>query len=174
MNLAHARLPLFAVSLVLSASALAAPYVSKEGGFRVAFPSSPQVETQSVSSPGGPIAARVFSSVIPQGTFRVSYADTPTATGSAAAQQLQTTATGQVDAQGGRLLYKKAVALGKAPGIEVSYLFAAEQGAMFVATARDYLLGNRLFQVSVVVPQGSSQTAAQTQALLVPFSLTAP
>ena len=174
--ISSARLQLLALaSLTLSAPALATTpsFSSSTGGFSAAFPTAPVVEARNFFSPVGPLPATVFSSNLSAGTFAVSFTDFSSVGGQTAAARLQLAANAQVDGQGGKLLYTKPVTLGAAPGLEVSSLITGQGGAMYVYTFRDYLVGNRLYQVSVATAQGSNQTIAETQALLNSFQLTA-
>jgi hypothetical protein len=175
MSSRYPRLNLLLIVAFVSISSRARaadPFTSVEGGFRVGFPSAPELENDTIDSPQGKLPYHMYSAELPDGGFMVSYADYPDSGGLKPADRLKKTVDGQVAGQHGKVLYRKACALGKLPGIEVSFRYTNSQGTVFVNTQRNYLLGLRLFQTSVILVQESTMTAAQVKALLDSFQLT--
>jgi len=167
-----ALLPSLLILLFAPAAHATAPFASVEGGFTVAFPSPPEVEHQTLDTPQGKVPYHLFSGELREGAFIVTYADYPSSGGLKPAERLKKTVDAQVAGQQGTRIYERPCSLGKIHGLEVRYRAANDEGAIFLTTLRNYLVGNRLYQVSVITLLGSGMTAEQIKALLDSFKLT--
>ncbi len=134
------------------------PYTSADGHFSVTFPGTPVTGQQQVNLPDG--SAMTLYQFHVDGTgfsYIVIYNDYPAAYTSGDAQALLgRVRDGSVQAMKGTLTTDRAIDLSGVPGR--AFNFSGSDGNNYVA--RDYLNGQRLYQVMVTVGSGTTEAQA--------------
>ncbi|OGJ42881.1 hypothetical protein A3B60_01770 [Candidatus Peregrinibacteria bacterium RIFCSPLOWO2_01_FULL_39_12] len=145
-------------------------FVSEDGNFKINFPKEPEVSTSTVPTEVGDIAMYTFmyeESVTK--VYLVSYAEYPTELMKSADSKelLKGSKDGQVAnlGEGAKVDEEKEITIGKYPGT----YFKANGGGFYVA-AKNYLVGNRLYQL-VIMRDGSYPSDEDVKGFLDTFEL---
>jgi len=124
-------------------------YSSEDGSFSVLLPGTPDEQTETVTTELGDISLTILMAQPDESMiYFISYSDYPAAA-VAASDPLSLLASARdstVDSQGGSLTGQYRITLGEHPGLA----FIADvkmEGRDAVLRARNYIVGNRLYQV---------------------------
>lgn len=141
-----------------SADVSAQPYVSSEGHFSVAFPGSPTYSSKPLKlSETESATLHQFQFAADGLLYVVTYNDFPTSlTSGAPLDLLASVRDGTLDSDKTALLRDEVLDLNGVPGR--AYAFVQKDRSTFVA--RNFLSGQRLYQVVVIVGAGSSAAPA--------------
>jgi len=155
MKSAVARL-LLAFALVLSVQAAASAqwktFTQTAGNFSVQLPGTPKAQDQSVDTKVGKITAHMY---LLEGnpTYVVAYNDYPAASmkGKNPNEALEASANGAVTNVKATLTSKKAITIKGYPGCEITF-----NNPKFLGKSRIYLVKNRLYQLTAIIPKPGS------------------
>ena len=166
--------PALALLAAIALQAPAAPFVSKEGGFRISLPSEPSEKTQQIPSPIGTIEAHFFQAKRGDVEYVVSYNDYPDKVGQADPDKvLDGAANGAVGGvNGAKLLKKQDRKIGQVPGKEIEFSFPGPNGADGLGRARLYLSGTRMYSIMIRGPK--ADVLAASDAYFRSFGLSTP
>jgi hypothetical protein len=162
----------FVVIAVLAWQAPSSPFVSREGGFKIAMPGAPEETKQQVPSAMGPISAHFYQAMKGDLIYFASYSDyPPQAARDEPDQVLEGAVHGAVvEAEGAKLLSKVDRAFGQIRSKEFEFSFPVPSGAQFLGRGRLYLSGSRMYSIMILGPR--DQVASASPAYFESFSLT--
>ena len=124
------------------------PYSYPADGFRISFPSAPEVEKNTVPTDVGKIELRSYTTMVSSTALYAGFSDFGTRIeGTDPDALLQGGKKGALSTSKSRLVSEKKINLGKNPGLE----FEGE-GDSFHLSARIYLVADVLYQTTVVSP----------------------
>lgn len=145
-------------------------FISEDGNFKINFPAEPESSASTIPTEVGDIAMNTFmyeESVTK--VYLVSYADYPSELMKASdpKELLKGSKEGQVAnlGEGAKVDEEKEITIGEYPGT----YFKANGGGFYVA-AKNYLVGNRLYQL-VIMRDGSYPSDEDVNGFLGTFSL---
>ncbi len=142
------------------------PFESKEGRFSMGFPSAPAVSSETLDTPAGKVPYHTFSGDLPEGGVLVAYGDY--ADDIPAAERLQSFVEGTIG--GSQVISQRPVTLGAVPGREVT-LVAERDGYKSTHSSRTFVVGKRVYHVSVFRISGATMSDAAVKELLDTFRL---
>jgi regulation of enolase protein 1 (concanavalin A-like superfamily) len=161
---------LCAFVLVAAVGAQEPPYSSREGNYRVTFPSAPKTAKQVLPGPGGAkITAYTTAAKDRDGAmYSVNYAEYATATEA----MLDSAVDAMIKSARMRPVARKEFALDGHPGRDVRFEVDPPRGTKEkgVGQARCFLVGKRIYQVLVIGPE-SKLSADAMQAFVGSFAL---
>jgi hypothetical protein len=143
------------------------------GGFSIVPPYALQETSQTVDTEAGPLEIRMFAAEQGQQAWLVGYSDYPEELVQASdpAAMLAGVRDGAVSNVNGQLVSDVEATLAGYPGREFSAT-VTQNGQEMVMRERVYLVGNRLYQILVVVPKGE-ENSQEVEAFFESFQLTA-
>jgi hypothetical protein len=169
----------FLTSFKLSSNVVAAlqspdwvEFLSEEGRFTVLMPSKPTEQVMPIQSTSGSLNLHTYVSLGVQGiAYIASYSDMPTAPAdqSMIIKVLDDVRNGQLDKAKGKLQSEVTISHDGHPGRELKI-----ETSVGPALVRNYLVGHRLYQLVVVVPEakaGFLDVAKDTAKFLSSFKL---
>jgi hypothetical protein len=137
-------------------------YLSKTGRFRVSFPGVPREISETAKTDAGDIKQVLLKATNRDGVYSVGYADWPGDFLKAhdTAQLLDQTTAAIMAAANGTFVNSKTITGSSIPGREVVYdVTSSEISGKATARVRVYLSGDRVYQVTALVPRGSARSA---------------
>lgn len=151
-----------ALVALFSMQAPAGPFVSKEGGFRITFPSAPEEKTQQIPSALGPIESHFFQSTRGDVEYVVSFNDYPAQIGQVDPDKiLEGAVNGAIGAvKGAKLLKKQDRKIGQIPGKEFEFSFPGTNGVDGLGRTRLYLSGTRMYSIMIGGPKAEVTAAS--------------
>lgn len=136
------------------------PYNSEEGRYSVLLPTQPVLNTQEATTSTGQKATQYYASSTDESTaYLVGYFDKAGATFS-----FDKARDGMVSKIKGTLLAEKEISLSGYPGREVKVAAKGSDNGDYVAVARYYEVGERIYVVEVVFPRENEKAAAGNSA----------
>jgi len=141
-------------------------FSSAEGAFSVLMPGTPTEETQTEETEMGGIDVHSFTFEEGGVAYLVGYNVFPAAVIEAADPDalLDGACDGQVKAVNGTRVNEEEITLGAYPGRELEILIEDSEGPASLRS-RNFLVGDRLYQVMVVGPEGQSASPDTTKFL---------
>jgi hypothetical protein len=152
---------LLAFALVLSIHASASAqgtwktFTQTKGNFSVQLPGTPKAQDQSVDTKVGKITAHMY---LLEGnpTYVIAFNDYPAASmaGADPSKVLEGSATGAVSNVKATLTSKKKITIKGYPGREITF-----NNPKFLGKSRIYLVKNRLYQLTAIIPKPGTYNA---------------
>jgi hypothetical protein len=148
-------------------------FKSEEGGFSIVAPYALQETSQSVNTEAGTIEVHMFIAEQGQEAWLVGYSDYPEEIVQASDPEaiLAGARDGAVANVNGQLVSDTEISLDGYPGREFS-ASVTQNGQDFVLRQRVFLVGNRLYQMVVIVPKGT-ESSTEVEDFLHSFQLIA-
>ncbi|HEV2021196.1 MAG TPA: hypothetical protein VGQ94_01570 [Terriglobales bacterium] len=132
-------------------------YVSAEGRYSVLFPNQPEVSTQETTASTNEKVTQHLAASSDQGTaYLIGYFDKTGMTFS-----FDKARDGMISKIKGTLLAEKEISLGGYPGREVKVAATGSDDAEYIALARYYVVGDRIYVVEVVFPKASERATTE-------------
>lgn len=137
-------------------------FASEAGQFTIAAPAPFEETQQSVETPVGPVEIHTFTAEAEDTAYVVAYSDYPPEIVNQTDPQvlLDSSRDGAVNNLGGTLISEEVIDLEGNPGRSLVISATANQDQTATINSRIYLVDNRLYQVLVVAPEGTSTPEA--------------